>query len=104
MLKLQIMFFLNLRERMRQLLGGQYLGVPNNDDNNFGTFPIGFNFTYNGVAYTQFGVNANGFITLGTVPTSSYVSLSGVLPTMLFLHLTLICKGMLQQVICNILL
>jgi hypothetical protein len=59
------------------ITGGTVLGVPNNDDSNFGTFPIGFNFTYNGVAYTQFGVNANGFITLGTVPTSSYVSLSG---------------------------
>ncbi|WP_396158727.1 MopE-related protein, partial [Flavobacterium sp.] len=38
--------------------------------------PIGFNFTYNGVVYTQFGFNANGFITLGALPISSYNSLS----------------------------
>lgn len=32
---------------------------------------IGFNFVYNGTTYTQFGVNSNGFITLGSLPASN---------------------------------
>jgi hypothetical protein len=32
---------------------------------------IGFNFVYNGVIYTQFGVSTNGFITLGNLPTNT---------------------------------
>lgn len=34
--------------------------------------PIGFNFVYNGTTYTQFAVNSNGFITLGSLPANSY--------------------------------
>lgn len=37
---------------------------------------IGFNFVYNGTTYTQFAVNTNGFITLGALPTNSYLPLS----------------------------
>jgi hypothetical protein len=37
---------------------------------------IGFNFVYNGTTYTQFAVNTNGFITLGGLPTNSYLPLS----------------------------
>jgi len=44
--------------------GGTSLGTSTNDDDNFGTLPIGFPFDFNGVTYTDFGVNANGFITL----------------------------------------
>ena len=47
------------------------------DDNNSAVLEsIGFNFVYNGTTYTQFGVNANGFISLGSLPTSSYYPLS----------------------------
>ena len=47
------------------------------DDNNSAVLEsIGFNFVYNGTTYTQFGVNANGFISLGSLPTSSYFPLS----------------------------
>jgi hypothetical protein len=47
------------------------------DDNNSAALEsIGFNFIYNGTTYTQFGVNANGFISLGSLPTSSYLPLS----------------------------
>jgi len=47
------------------------------DDNNSTTLEsIGFNFVYNGTTYTQFAVNTNGFITLGSLPTNSYLPLS----------------------------
>ena len=47
------------------------------DDNNSAVLEsIGFNFVYNGTTYTQFGVNANGFISLGSLPTSSWYPLS----------------------------
>jgi hypothetical protein len=47
------------------------------DDNSSSVLEsIGFNFVYNGTTYTQFGVNTNGFITLGSLPTSSYSPLS----------------------------
>jgi hypothetical protein len=37
---------------------------------------IGFNFVYNGTTYTQFGVNTNGWISLGALPTNSLFPLS----------------------------
>jgi hypothetical protein len=47
------------------------------DDNSSSVLEsIGFNFVYNGTTYTQFAVNTNGFITLGSLPTSSYSPLS----------------------------
>ena len=47
------------------------------DSEVYGNLPIGFTFTYNGVAYTQFGINANGWISMGaTTPTSSPTPLS----------------------------
>jgi len=50
------------------------------DDNVFGPFNIGFPFYYSNVTtpYTQFSLNANGFIGFGgTVVTSSYTAMSG---------------------------
>ena len=47
------------------------------DDYNYGPLNIGFNFTWRGTVFTQFGLNENGWISMGaTVPTSSYYSLS----------------------------
>ncbi len=46
------------------------------DDDNFGTFPIGFSFVYNGNTYTTFGLNANGFISMGYVPVTTNNALS----------------------------
>jgi len=58
--------------------GGTSLGTTSLDENIYGPFAIGFNFSYNGTVYTQFSVSANGFIGLGsgTLATSS-VPLSG---------------------------
>ncbi len=45
-------------------------------DQSFGTFPIGFTFTFNGNDYTTFGLNMNGFISMGYVPVSTDHALS----------------------------
>jgi hypothetical protein len=46
------------------------------DDDNYGTFPVGFTFNYNGNDFTTFGLNANGFISLGYVPVTTNNCLS----------------------------
>ncbi len=57
--------------------GGAVLGTTANDDNTFGPFDIGFTFSYNGTAYTQFSVATNGFIGLGsTVVTTQTLPIS----------------------------
>src|SRR5574337_1043000 len=57
--------------------GGTVLGIPTNDDNIFSNNPIGFQFCFNGTTYTEFGVNANGWIYMGnSVGISSYNALS----------------------------
>jgi len=58
------------------ITGGTVLGVPTNDDTSFPNNPIGFTFWYNGVAYSSFSVNSNGFIAMGGTISSSYTSLS----------------------------
>jgi hypothetical protein len=51
---------------------------PGTDDSNSSMAGIGFNFYFDGVAYTQYGVNGNGFLKLGTTPigTSSLNSIA----------------------------
>jgi hypothetical protein len=56
--------------------GGSTLGIATNDDTGFPNLPIGFTFYYNGVNYTQFSVQSNGFIALGTTIASSYTAIS----------------------------
>jgi hypothetical protein len=59
------------------ITGGTTLGAATTDDDVFGNLPIGFSFCYNGTSYTSFGVNSNGWISLGaTTPVSSYSALS----------------------------
>lgn len=59
------------------ITGGAIVGTPTADDPSFGTLNIGFNFDYNGTVYTQFGLNTNGWISMGAAtPTSSYTSIS----------------------------
>uniref|UniRef100_UPI00054EF91B GEVED domain-containing protein n=1 Tax=Flavobacterium filum TaxID=370974 RepID=UPI00054EF91B len=41
------------------------------DDNVYSNLPIGFTFSYNGLNYSSFGINANGWITLGTTTVTS---------------------------------
>lgn len=41
------------------------------DDNNSTIQPIGFTFRFDGVNHTQFGINTNGFLSLGIAPTGT---------------------------------
>jgi hypothetical protein len=59
-----------------EIIGGTVLGVATNDDASFNAQPIGFSFVYNGVTFTQFSVNANGFLALGATVASSYTALT----------------------------
>ncbi|MFC6223553.1 T9SS type A sorting domain-containing protein [Hymenobacter artigasi] len=45
---------------------GTAIATANTDDANSAATPIGFTFTYNGTAFTDFVLNTNGFIKLGT--------------------------------------
>ena len=57
--------------------GGTTIGAPaSNDDASFSALPIGFTFCFNGVTYTTFSANCNGFISMGNTVFSSYTSLS----------------------------
>ena len=57
--------------------GGTTIGAPaSNDDASFLALPIGFTFCFNGVTYTTFSANCNGFISMGNTVFSSYTSLS----------------------------
>ena len=59
------------------ITGGSVVGTTTDDGGVYGALAIGFSFTYNGTAYTQFGINANGWINLGgTTPTNSSVPIS----------------------------
>jgi hypothetical protein len=58
------------------ITGGTVLGDTNTNNANFTGLNIGFTFYYNGQAYTQFGVNANGYIILGTQGMSSNTVIS----------------------------
>ncbi|MDZ4181750.1 MAG: choice-of-anchor J domain-containing protein, partial [Candidatus Cloacimonadaceae bacterium] len=48
-----------------EISGGTVLGVPANDNESFNAIPLGFTFTYNGVAYTDISVQSNGFLAMG---------------------------------------
>src|SRR5688572_13363296 len=50
---------------------GTAITVANNDDANSAVTPIGFTFNFNGTNFTDFSLNTNGFIKLGTTPISS---------------------------------
>ncbi len=48
-----------------EIAGGTLHGSGAIDDNVYNTINIGFTFTYNNVAYTQLGINTNGFVRFG---------------------------------------
>ena len=58
------------------ITGGTVLATGTTDDTSYNANNIGFTFTYNGTAYTQFSVNANGFLALGASVINSYSPIS----------------------------
>lgn len=59
------------------LTGGTRVGGSIDDSQVYGSLPIGFSFVYNSVSSTQFGLNANGWISLGSAtPTNSSTPIS----------------------------
>ncbi|PKQ70303.1 choice-of-anchor D domain-containing protein [Raineya orbicola] len=59
------------------ITGGTVLGTGTIvDDNNYNNQPIGFTFNYNGTNYTNFSLNANGFIAMGATVSNSYTAIS----------------------------
>ena len=58
-----------------EISGGTLL-TTSADDDNYDANNIGFTFIYDGIAYTQFSVNNNGFIAMGASVTSSSTALS----------------------------
>jgi hypothetical protein len=69
--------FSTVTSTYNEITGGTVLGTGTIDDNNYNANNIGFSFTYNGTAYTQFSANANGFIAMGATVSSSYSAISG---------------------------
>ncbi|MFA9212244.1 MAG: LamG-like jellyroll fold domain-containing protein [Candidatus Methylacidiphilales bacterium] len=51
--------------------GGSVITTLNTDDANSAAIPIGFTYNFNGAAYTDFILNTNGFIKLGTANPST---------------------------------
>lgn len=82
--------FSQTNETYSEITGGTILGTETADDQFYidsavpqggftrtGVgFPIGFNFTFNGVVYDRFGVNNNGWISLGTSTTTPSVDMN----------------------------
>jgi len=58
-----------------EITGGTQL-TTSCDDTSYNNNPIGFTFYYDGVAYTTFSVQCNGFIAMGPTVVSSYAPLS----------------------------
>ncbi|WP_162550232.1 T9SS type A sorting domain-containing protein [Hymenobacter nivis] len=62
---------------------GAAIATANTDDANSAAQNIGFTFNFNGVAFTQFVLNTNGFVRLGAVaPSAGALFLSETAPTL----------------------
>lgn len=68
--------FNSLSGTYTEVTGGTLHGTNANDDETFDALNIGFNFTYNGVSYSQVSISSNGFISFGATVLSSYTAIS----------------------------
>ncbi len=64
-----------------EITGGTIHGTAANDNECFLAIPIGFTFTYNGVAYNNISIATNGFIAMGDNVVTSNVALSAATGT-----------------------
>jgi len=64
-----------------EISGGTIHGTNLNDNENFLDIPLGFTFTYNGVAYNNVSIQANGFIAMGENVVTSNISISSATGT-----------------------
>lgn len=60
---------------------GTVITTPNNDDANSAATPLGFTFNFNGTAFTDFVLNTNGYLKLGTTAPAAPYFYSGPLVT-----------------------
>lgn len=59
-----------------ELAGGTVHGTSANDNEVFNAIPIGFDFTFNSIVYSEVSIAANGFIAMGPAVTSSNTAIS----------------------------
>ncbi len=64
-----------------EISGGTVHGTAANDNECFLAIPLGFSFTYNGVAYTTISIATNGFIAMGDNVVTSNVAISSATGT-----------------------
>lgn len=68
--------FLSSLDTFTEITGGTVLGTATNDNESFNAIPLGFTFTYNGVAYTEVSIQSNGFLAMGSTVNTSYQAIS----------------------------
>jgi len=59
-----------------EITGGTILGSNINDDESFNAIPLGFTFTYNGVAYTEVSIQTDAFLAFGSTVLNSTLAIS----------------------------
>lgn len=59
-----------------EITGGTVLGTSANDNESFNAIPLGFQFHFNGVTYSEVSVQTNGFLAMGTEVLNTYLPLS----------------------------
>ena len=59
-----------------EITGGTVLGSTANDDESFNAIPLGFTFTYNGVAYNEISIQTDAFLAFGPTVLNSTLAIS----------------------------
>jgi hypothetical protein len=59
-----------------EITGGTVLGSTINDDESFNAIPLGFTFTYNGVAYTEISIQTDAFLAFGSEVSNSTLAIA----------------------------